>query len=152
MLPMLQCMSPKLALSDGLPKDGRVSLSAQSGNGAIITPMPPWTIDEANDACFIVRDKNGRVLGYFYFDDEPQRRSAAKLLTKDEAHPHGGELRQAAGGCCAGSSAANQQCHNCRRPSWRSLPCCGHSFSEESTDSHWLRGHENASQKIRWPA
>jgi hypothetical protein len=23
---------------------------------------PPWTIDEANDACFIVRDKNGQAL------------------------------------------------------------------------------------------
>ena len=28
---------------------------------------PPWTIDEANDACFIVRDANGQALGYFYF-------------------------------------------------------------------------------------
>jgi hypothetical protein len=46
---------------------------------------PPWTIDEANDACFIVRDKNGQALGYFYFEDEPGWRSAAKLLTRGEA-------------------------------------------------------------------
>ena len=37
---------------------------------------PPWTVDEANDACFNVRDKNGQALGYFYFEDEPGRRSA----------------------------------------------------------------------------
>ncbi len=46
---------------------------------------PPWTIDETNDACFIVRDKDGQALGYFYFEEEPGRRSAAKLLTRDEA-------------------------------------------------------------------
>ena len=44
---------------------------------------PPWTIDEANNACFIVRDSAGRALGYFYFEDEPGRRSAAKLLTRE---------------------------------------------------------------------
>jgi hypothetical protein len=27
---------------------------------------PPWTIDEANDACFIVRDSTGQALGHFY--------------------------------------------------------------------------------------
>jgi hypothetical protein len=46
---------------------------------------PPWTIDEMNDACFIVRDKNGQALGYFYFEEEPGRRAAANLLTKDDA-------------------------------------------------------------------
>ena len=45
---------------------------------------PPSAIDE-NAACFIVRDHNGQALGYFYFEDEPGRRSAANLLTKDEA-------------------------------------------------------------------
>ena len=41
--------------------------------------------DEANDACFIVRDGTGQAIGYFYFEDEPGRRSAAKLLAHDEA-------------------------------------------------------------------
>jgi hypothetical protein len=46
---------------------------------------PPWSIEELNDACFIVSDANGQKLGHFYFEEEPGRRSAAKLLTKDEA-------------------------------------------------------------------
>jgi hypothetical protein len=37
------------------------------------------------DACFVVRDRNGQQLAYVYFEDEPGRRSAAKLLSKDEA-------------------------------------------------------------------
>ena len=46
----------------------------------------PWTVDEDHDACFIVTDANGQALGYFYFEEDHDRRSAAKLLTKDEAH------------------------------------------------------------------
>ena len=30
---------------------------------------PPWTIDEANDACFIVKDHNGHALAYVYFEN-----------------------------------------------------------------------------------
>src|SRR6516162_3980061 len=46
---------------------------------------PPWTIEERNDACFVVTDSAGQQLVYVYFEEEPGRRSAAKLLTKDEA-------------------------------------------------------------------
>ena len=44
----------------------------------------PWTADET-DACFIVRDHSGQALAYVYYEDEPGRRSAANLLTRDEA-------------------------------------------------------------------
>ena len=45
---------------------------------------PPWSIEES-DACFIVRDHGGQAVAYVYFEAEPGRRSAAKLLTRDEA-------------------------------------------------------------------
>jgi len=45
---------------------------------------PPWTVEEL-DACFVVKDSSGQNLGYFYHEKESGRRSAAKLLTKDEA-------------------------------------------------------------------
>jgi hypothetical protein len=42
---------------------------------------PSWTVEEANDACFIVKDANG----FAAFEKEPGRRAAASLLTRDEA-------------------------------------------------------------------
>jgi hypothetical protein len=48
-------------------------------------PFPgPWTVDEA-DACFIVRDAIGLALARVHYEDEPGRRAAANLLTRDEA-------------------------------------------------------------------
>jgi hypothetical protein len=35
--------------------------------------------------CYIVRDGVGHALAYVYFEEEPGRRSAAHLLTRDEA-------------------------------------------------------------------
>jgi hypothetical protein len=45
---------------------------------------PPWSVEE-QPACFVVRDHNGQQLAYVYFEDEPGRRSAAKLLERDKA-------------------------------------------------------------------
>jgi hypothetical protein len=45
---------------------------------------PPWTA-EVTPNCFIVRDANGQALSKIYYESEPGRRSAAKLLSKDEA-------------------------------------------------------------------
>ena len=44
----------------------------------------PWSA-ELTPNCFIVRDANGQALSYVYYESEPGRRSAAKLLSKDEA-------------------------------------------------------------------
>jgi hypothetical protein len=46
---------------------------------------PPCTFDEANHACFIVRDGNRFPVAYVYFESKPGRRTAANLLTRDEA-------------------------------------------------------------------
>jgi hypothetical protein len=42
---------------------------------------PPWSIED-NGACFIVNDSAGQKLAYVYYEEEPGRRSVAKLLTR----------------------------------------------------------------------
>ena len=44
----------------------------------------PWSA-EVTPNCFIVCDANGQALSNIYYESEPGGRSAAKLLSKDEA-------------------------------------------------------------------
>jgi hypothetical protein len=50
---------------------------------------PPWTVEDigadVQRAAFVVKDASGQQLAYVYNEDEPRRRSAPKLLSKDEA-------------------------------------------------------------------
>jgi hypothetical protein len=39
---------------------------------------PPWSIED-------IADGSGQKLAYIYYEEQPGRRSAAKVLTKDEA-------------------------------------------------------------------
>ena len=45
----------------------------------------PWKAEEY-DTCFIVKDHTGLNLAYGYFQNDPGCRSAAKLLSRAEAH------------------------------------------------------------------
>jgi len=46
---------------------------------------PPWTIEDTNGACYVIRDHNGFAISYVYYETESGRRTAANLMTKDEA-------------------------------------------------------------------
>jgi len=58
----------------------------------MLTDMPssprrfpaPWSA-ELQPNYYVVRDADGQQLAYIYYSNDPERRSAAKLLTKDEA-------------------------------------------------------------------
>ena len=45
---------------------------------------PPWTA-ELQPNYYVVRDADGQQIAYVYYSNEPDRRTAAKLLTRDEA-------------------------------------------------------------------
>jgi hypothetical protein len=64
------------------PDLGRDRLACVAGGAQVDRRFPPpWSVEE-HPACFVVRDHNGQKLAYVYFEEEPGRRSAVKLLTK----------------------------------------------------------------------
>ena len=56
---------------------------------------PPWTVEDIG-AAFVVMDSAGQKLAHVYFEDEPGRRSAPKLLSKDEARRIAGQRGEVA--------------------------------------------------------
>ena len=78
---------------NSFPKTSPIALFFRACDGP---PLPePWVLPRA--VCFIVRDANGQALAYVYFEGEPGRRTAAKLLTKDEARRMGVNFAQVPG-------------------------------------------------------
>jgi hypothetical protein len=39
----------------------------------------PWTFEDHNGDCFIVKDANGVAIAYLYYEEEPGRPLAANL-------------------------------------------------------------------------
>jgi hypothetical protein len=61
--------------------------SGQTGGCETVTArrFPPRWSAEVQPNHYVVRYANKQQLAYVYYENEPGRRSAAKLLTKDEA-------------------------------------------------------------------
>jgi hypothetical protein len=55
---------------------------------------PPWFVTELS-GCFVLKDNLGQPLAYIYFEDDPARRAAAKLLTRDEARRIASKIAEA---------------------------------------------------------
>jgi hypothetical protein len=46
---------------------------------------PPWSINEMHGLCFIVCEKNGQQLGYFYYEKDSVQHRATNHLTRGKA-------------------------------------------------------------------
>jgi hypothetical protein len=86
----------------------------------------PWSIDEAKES-FCIRDSNGQALAYVYFEDEPGRRTAAGLLTRDETRriaANMAKLGEAARAAAASGIAQPEEHRFCpSQPAWNCLLC-----------------------------
>jgi hypothetical protein len=57
---------------------------------------PPWFVQEL-DTCFVVTDSTRQKLAYVYYEDDPERRSATKQLSRDQALRIAGQLCETSG-------------------------------------------------------
>jgi hypothetical protein len=64
-----------------------VKVAARDGTQSLTSQIHRYAsrVIELTPNCYIVRDADGQQLAYVYYENEPGRRSAAKLLTRDEA-------------------------------------------------------------------
>jgi hypothetical protein len=62
---------------------------------------PPWSA-ELQPNYYVVRDADGQQIAYVYYSNDPQRRSAAELLTRDEARRIAANIAKLAGAIAEG--------------------------------------------------
>ena len=56
---------------------------------------PPWTVEEYNNACFIVTDSGGQNLAYVYFEEETAPTQALRHNWRaGRARPAGGKAHR----------------------------------------------------------
>ena len=92
------------------PRGASAPLRSDEANRTEMEPRrfpPPWAVEET-EACFIVKDHAGQALAYAYFEEEPGRRAAAKLLTLDEARRIAANIAKSAGSVAALASRVAQ--------------------------------------------
>jgi hypothetical protein len=73
---------------------------------------PPWSVEETAP-CFIVRDANKQALAFVYCEDEPGRRTTAKLLTRDQARRIAANIAKLPG--LLRRSPKSEACRGCSR-------------------------------------
>jgi hypothetical protein len=67
------------------------NLGHQKFGGLLLRTCPPLVASrhlgsaEVQPNYYVVRDADGQQIAYVYYSNDPDRRSAAKLLSKDEA-------------------------------------------------------------------
>ncbi len=54
--------------------------------------LPPWCV-KGVDTAFVVKDNGGQKLAYVYYEEEPSRRSAGELPSRNQAR-HGQGIRK----------------------------------------------------------
>jgi hypothetical protein len=100
----------KNADSRKLDNKARAEIRSEGYGDASCLPAPlPFTMDVQGPYQRVLhRPQRGRArLGYFYFEDEAGRRSAANLLTKDEAWRMAANFAKPPE-CCGNSSAGRK--------------------------------------------